>query len=209
MGSQRQELIRNKLSPSRSVVPGPSLVLSGSGSTPVFTRVASSVLSNSLSEDGSVERAMGTRCNKRSANLPPAGESLGRVGRADHKAEPGEGAQVATPSRRRLHPDDASPGSEARSASRRRRRACCYPPSGLDGVPKSSSRARRSVPYSRPAVRLLKRAVDAVKQRRCGSKDRDPLPEGGRLGPWLIYIIRHPLDAAAVSGADDGSALAA
>ena len=27
---------------------------------------------------------------------------------------------------------------------------------------KSSSRARRSVPYSRPAVRLLKRAVDAV-----------------------------------------------
>ena len=102
-----------------------------------------------------------------------------------------------------------SPGSEARSASRRRRRACCYPPSGLDGVPKSSSRARRSVPYSRPAVRFLKRAVDAVKQRRCGSKDRDPLPERGRLGPSLIYIIRRPLDAAAVSDADDGSALAA
>ena len=65
------------------------------------------------------------------------------------------------------------------------------------------------MPYSRPAVRFLIRAVNAVKQRRCGSKDRDPLPEGGRLGPWLIYIIRHPLDAAAVSGADDGSALAA
>ena len=55
-----RELIRNKLSPSRSMVPGPSFVLSGSGSTPVFTRVASSVLSNSLSEDVSVERAMGT-----------------------------------------------------------------------------------------------------------------------------------------------------
>ena len=164
---------------------------------------------NGLSEDVSVERAMGTRFNKRSANLPPSGESLGRVGHADHKAEPREGAQVAAPSRRRLHPDDASPGSEARSASRRRRRACRYPPSGLGGVSKSSSRANRSVPYSRPAVRLLKRAVDAVKQRRCGSKDRDTLPERGRLGPSLIYIIRRPLDAAAVSGADDGSALAA
>ena len=58
-------------------------------------------------------------------------------------------------------------------------------------------------------MRFLKRAVDAVKQRRCGSKDRDPLPEGGRLGPSLIYIFRRPLDAAAVSDADDGSALAA
>ena len=108
----------------------------------------------------------------------------------DHKAEPREGAQVAAPSRRRLHPDDPSPGSEARSASRRRRRACCYLPSGLGGVSKSSSRANRSVPYSRPAVRFLIRAVNAVKQRRCGSKDRDPLPEGGRLGPLLIYIFR-------------------
>ena len=125
---------------------------------------------------------MGTRCNKRSANLPPAGESLGRVGRADHKAEPGEGAQVATPSRRRLHPDDASPGSEARSASRRRRRACRYPPSGLGGVSKSSSRARRSVPHSRPAVRFLKRAVAAVK-RRCGREDRDPAARTWRIGP--------------------------
>ena len=125
---------------------------------------------------------MGTRCNKRSANLPPAGESLGRVGRADHKAEPGEGAQVATPSRRRLHPDDASPGSEARSASRRRRRACRYPPSGLDGVPKSSSRARRSVPYSRPAVRFLKRAVDAVKATTL--RQQGPRPSGQSVADW-------------------------
>ena len=58
-------------------------------------------------------------------------------------------------------------------------------------------------------MRFLKRAVDAVKQRRCGSKDRDPLPEGGQLGPSLIYIIRRPLDVAAVSDAADGSALAA
>ena len=60
------------------------------------------------------------------------------------------------------------------------------------------------MPYSRPAGRFLIRAVNAVKQRRCGSKDRDPLPEGGRLGPWLIYIFRRHLDAAAVS--DDNTA---
>ena len=100
----------------------------------------------------------------------------------DHKAEPREGAQVAAPSRRRLHQDDASPGSEARSASRCRRRACCYPPSGLGCVSKSSSRARRSVPHPRPAVRLLKRAVDAVKRRRCGSKDRDPAARAWPIG---------------------------
>ena len=65
------------------------------------------------------------------------------------------------------------------------------------------------MPYSRPAVRFLKRAVDAVKRRRCGREDRDPRPEGGRLGPSLIYIFRRPLDAAAVPDADDGAALAA
>ena len=110
---------------------------------------------------------------------------VGRVSRASrprHKAEPREGAQVAAPSRRRLHPDDPSPGSEARSASRCRRRACCYPPSGLGCVSKSSSRARRSVPHPRPAVRLLKRAVDAVKRRRCGSKDRDPAARAWPIG---------------------------
>ena len=192
------------------MVPVASLVLSGS-STPVFARVAGC---GALSCVTVFRRTFpwrerwGLRCNKRSANLPLSGESLGRVGHVDHKAEPREGAQVAAPSRRRLHPDDPSPGSEARSASRRRRRACCYLPSGLGGVSKSSSRANRSAPYSRPVARFLKRAVDAVK-RCCGSKDRDPQPEGGRLGPSLIYIIRRPLDVAAVPDADDGSALAA
>ena len=110
------------------------------------------------------------------------GESLGRVGHADHKAEPREGAQVAAPSRRRLRPDDPPPGSEARSVSRRRRRACCYPPSGLGCVSKSSSRARRSAPHSRPALLFLKHAVDAVKRRRCGSKDRDPAARAWPIG---------------------------
>ena len=199
MDSRRQGVELRQSIAARSVVPGPSLVLSGSGSTPVFTRVASSVLSNSLSEDVSVERAMGTRCNKRSANLSPSGESLGRVGHADHKAEPREGAQAAAPSRRRLHPDGLSPGSEARSASRRRRRACCYLPSGLGGVSKSSSRANRSVPYSRPAVRFLTRAVDAVESDVAATaRTATQRPERGRLGHSPIYIVRRPLDVAAV-----------
>ena len=74
-------------------------------------------------------------------------------------------------------------GSEARSASRRRRRACRYPQSGLDRVSKSSSKANRSVPHSRPAVRFLKRAVDAVKATTLRQQGPRPLPERGRLGP--------------------------
>ena len=64
MGSRRQG-VDLKETIAVKVVGGPSLVLSGSGSTPVFVRVAgrglrSSVLRNGLSEDSSVERAMGT-----------------------------------------------------------------------------------------------------------------------------------------------------
>jgi len=55
-----------------------------------------------------------------------------------------------------------SPGSEARSASRRRRRACFPPSSSLGWLSRSSCRARRSASYSRPVVRRLTRAVDAV-----------------------------------------------
>ena len=55
-------------------------------------------------------------------------------------------------------------------------------PSCLGCVSKSSSRARRSVPHPRPAVRLLKRAVDAVKRRRCCSKDRDPAARAWPIG---------------------------
>ena len=73
-------------------------------------------------------------------------------------------------------------GSEARSASRRRRRAWRYPPSGLGCVSKSSSRANRSAPYSRPAVRFLKRAVDAVKATTL--RQQGPRPSGQSVADW-------------------------
>ena len=56
---------------------------------------------------------------------------------------------------------------------------------------------------------MEERRCDAFCPPQNGSKDRDPLPEGGRLGPSLIYIVRRPLDVAAVPDADDGSAVAA
>ena len=47
---------------------------------------------------------------------------------------------------------------------------------------KSSSRARRSVPYSRPAVRFLKRAVDAVKATTL--RQQGPRPSGQSVADW-------------------------
>ena len=204
MGSRRQGVDPKQTIAARSVVPGPSLVLSGSGSTPVFARVAGRGAPSCVTvfrrtvrgeSDGDLDATDNARIY-----LPRAGgESLGRVGHADHKAEPREGAQAAAPSCRRLHPDDPSPGSEARSASRCRRRACRYSPSGLGGVSKSSSRANISVPYSRPAVRLLKRAVAAVESDdAAAARTATQRPERGRLSHSPIYIVRRPLDVAAV-----------
>ena len=91
-----------------------------------------------------------------------------------------------------LHPDDPSPGSEARSASRRRRRACRYPPSGLGGVSKSSSRANRSALYSRPAAHFLKRAVDAVKATSLRQQGPRPTARGRPIGPVAHLHIPSP-----------------
>ena len=57
---------------------------------------------------------------------------------------------------------------------------------------------------------LLTRAVDAVESDVAAAvKTATQRPERGELGPSLIYIVRRPLDVAAVSDADDGSAVAA
>ena len=50
---------------------------------------------------------------------------------------------------------------------------------------KSSSRARRSVPYSRPAVRFLKRAVDAVKATTL--RQQGPRPSGQSVADWATH----------------------
>ena len=63
---------------------------------------------------------------------------------------------------RRYGPRPRRPGPSA-AADRYPTRHSFPPTSGLGGVSKSSSRANRSAPYSRPAARFLKRAVDAVK----------------------------------------------
>ena len=110
-----------------------------------------------------------------------SGESLGRVGHAIKLSRakepklprPPVGVYIQT-SRRRVR-------------KRARRRDVVDAPVAtrqavLTVSQKSSSRARRSVPYSRPAVRFLKRAVDAVKATTL--RQQGPRPSGQSVADW-------------------------
>ena len=75
-------------------------------------------------------------------------------------------------------------------------------------------------PKGRPSTRATRSGDPGYERRSWAARERpeltkegckgtrgtsqDPLPEGGRLGPSLIYIVRRQLDVAAVWDTDGG-----